>query len=94
MHIEKGNEISMSINNEVEKKKKIKGLFIRRCRYWQSISTQQDFFWWKDYKYIIGYLHNNHKLKPLYIMIPKTSTYVKRHDGQTKWMHFDWKWCL
>ena len=21
-------------------------------------------------------------------MLPKTSTYVKRFDGQTKWMHF------
>ena len=25
---------------------------------------------------------------PLYIMLPKASTYVKRYDGQTKWMYF------
>ena len=25
---------------------------------------------------------------PLPIMLPKTSTYVKSYDGQTKWMYF------
>ena len=25
---------------------------------------------------------------PLHIMLPKTSTYVKRYDGQTKWIYF------
>ena len=24
----------------------------------------------------------------LYIMLPKTSTYVKSYDGKTKWMYF------
>ena len=42
----------------------------------------------KDYKYLIGYSHNNHKVKPLHIMLPKTSAYVKSVDEQTKWMHF------
>ena len=42
----------------------------------------------KIYKYFIGYFHDNHKFKPLHIMLPKTSTYVKRYDGQTKWMYF------
>ena len=42
----------------------------------------------KNYKYFIGYLYNNHKVKPLHIMLPKTSTYVKSFDGQTKWMYF------
>ena len=31
----------------------------------------------KNYKYFIGYLHNNHTVKPLHIMLPKTSAYVK-----------------
>ena len=31
----------------------------------------------KNYKYFIGYLHNGNKAKPLHIMLPKTSTYVK-----------------
>ena len=42
----------------------------------------------KNYKYFIGYFYNDHKVKPLYIMLPKTSAYVKSCDGQTKWMHF------
>ena len=36
----------------------------------------------------IGYLCNGNKVKPLDIMLPKTSAYVKGHDGQSKWMYF------
>ena len=39
-------------------------------------------------KYFTGYLYDNHKVKPLHIMLPKTSAYVKSYDGQTKWMYF------
>ena len=42
----------------------------------------------KIYKYFIGYLYNNHIVKPLHIMLPKTSAYVKSYDGQTKWIYF------
>ena len=28
------------------------------------------------------------KVKPLHIMLPKVSTYVKSYDGQTKWIYF------
>ena len=42
----------------------------------------------KKYKYFIGYLYNDNKAKALHIMLPKTSTYVKSYDGQTKWMYF------
>ena len=42
----------------------------------------------KNYKYFIGYLYDNHKVKPLHIMLPKTSAYVKSYDGQSKWMYF------
>ena len=38
-------------------------------------------------KNYIGYLYDNHKVKPLHIMLPKTSAYVKSYDGQTKWMY-------
>ena len=38
----------------------------------------------KNYKYFIGYLYNNSEVKPLHIMLPKTSAYLKRYDGQTK----------
>ena len=37
----------------------------------------------KSYTYFIGYLHDNHKVKALHIMLPRTSTYVKSYDGQT-----------
>ena len=42
----------------------------------------------KKYEYVIGYLYNNHKVKPLHIMLPKTSAYVRSYDGQTKWIYF------
>ena len=41
----------------------------------------------KNYKYFIGYLYYGNKVKPLNIMLPKTSAYVKSYDGQTKWMY-------
>ena len=41
-----------------------------------------------NYKYFIGYLYNYNKVKPLHIMLPKTSALVKIYDGQTKWMYF------
>ena len=34
------------------------------------------------------YSYNDHKVKPLHLMLPKASTYVKSYDGQTKWMYF------
>ena len=42
----------------------------------------------KNYKYFIGYLHDNHKVKLLHIMLPKTRAYVKCYDRETKWMYF------
>ena len=42
----------------------------------------------KNSKCFIGYLYDNHKVKPLHIMLPKTTAYVKRYGGQTKWRHF------
>ena len=41
----------------------------------------------KNYKYFISYLYNDSKLKSSHIMLPKTSAYIKRYDGQTKWMY-------
>ena len=32
-------------------------------------------------KYFIGYLYNDDKVKPLNIILPKTSTYIKSYDG-------------
>ena len=35
-----------------------------------------------------GYLHDDYKIKPLHLMLPKMKAYVKSYDGQTKWMYF------
>ena len=35
----------------------------------------------KNYKYFIGYLYDDNKVKPVNIMLPKTSAYVKSYDG-------------
>ena len=42
----------------------------------------------KNYKYFIGYLYNDYKVKPLQKMLPKTRGYVTSYDEQTKWMYF------
>ena len=42
----------------------------------------------KNYKYFVGYLYNDSKVKPLHIMLPKTRAYVKSCDGQNKWIYF------
>ena len=43
----------------------------------------------KNYKYSISYKDdNNYKIKPLHIMLPKMSAYVKTYDGKTIWMNF------
>ena len=35
----------------------------------------------RNSKYFIGYLYNDYKVRPLHIMLPKTSAYVKSYDG-------------
>ena len=42
----------------------------------------------KKYKYFVGYLYDDLNVKPLRIMLPKTSIYIKSYDGQTKRMYF------
>ena len=34
------------------------------------------------------YLDDDYKIKPLHIMLPKTTAHVKGYDGETKWMDF------
>ena len=41
----------------------------------------------KIYKYFIDYSFDDHKVKPLHIMLPKTSPYAKLYHGQTKWIY-------
>ena len=33
------------------------------------------------------YFYNDQKVKPFYIIFPKTSAYIKSFDGQTKWLY-------
>ena len=41
----------------------------------------------KNYKYFIGYLYNDNKVKPLHVIFPYINAYVKRQDGEAKWMY-------
>ena len=42
----------------------------------------------KNYKYFIGYLDDDLKIKPLHIMLPTKSAYIKIYLGETKWIYF------
>ena len=42
----------------------------------------------KNFKYCIGYLYKDNKVKSLQVILPKTSAYVKIYDRQTKWIYF------
>ena len=42
----------------------------------------------KNYKYFIGYKGDDPKIKPLRIVLLKTSAYVKSYAGKTKWIYF------
>ena len=42
----------------------------------------------KNYKHFIGYKDDHRKVKPLLIMLPKMSAYVKSYDGETRWVDF------
>ena len=33
-------------------------------------------------------MDDDYKIKPLHIMLLKTSTYVKNYDNKAKWMYF------
>ena len=42
----------------------------------------------KSYKYFIGYMYDDYKIKPLRIMLPKMNDYVRTYDGKNKWIYF------
>ena len=68
------------------KLKKIKDVYVEKVLVSYKISYSE-----KDYKYFLGYLCNDHKVKSLHIMLPEISAYVKTYDGQTKWIYFLFK---
>ena len=52
-------------------------------RYLESIVFNKIFYGENGYEHFIGYLYNDHKVKPLHIMLPKTSADLKSY-GQAK----------
>ena len=42
----------------------------------------------ENHKYLMGYKDDDYKIKPLRIILPKTSTYVNNYDSETKWLIF------
>ena len=57
--------------------------------------SKKIYFGEKNYKYFIGYLYNDNKVRALYIMLLKKSSYLKSYDEQNKLMYFfDWRWWL
>ena len=42
----------------------------------------------KNYKYFIGYMDDDYKIKLLFRMLKKISAYVKRRNSETNWMYF------
>ena len=70
------------------KKISFKSYFIKDVDIEEVLVSNKISFGKKNYKYFIGYLYNDQKVAPVYIMLPETSAYVKRYDGQTKWRYF------
>ena len=61
---------------------------------WKNVDIQKVLvsskisFGGKNYNRFTGYLHNDNKVRPLHIMLPTTSAYVKSYDGETKYIYF------
>ena len=84
-----GREILTFDNIEIEKNKFYQNktpIFLRNLDIEEVLVSHKISFGEKNYKYFIGYLYNDHKVKPFHVMLPKTSAHVKSYDGQTKWM--------
>ena len=62
-------------------------IFLKDVDIEKVLVSNKIFFGEKNYKYFIGNLYNDHKVKPLQIMIPKMSAYLNGYDGQTKCMY-------
>ena len=60
---------------EVEKSKFYRNntpIFLKDVNIVKVLVSSKIYFGEKNYNYFIGYLYNNHKVKPLHIMITKT----------------------
>ena len=82
-----GKEISTLEDTEIEKNKFYHhgtSTFLKNVHIGKVLVSNSILCDAKIYKQFIDYLYNEHKVKPLLIMLPKTSIYVKRCNGQTK----------
>ena len=50
----------------------------------KTLVPNKIYFGENNYGYCFGSLYNDHKVKPLHIMLPKTTAYVNSYDGQIK----------
>ena len=75
-----GKEILTFGDIEIEKNKfycNSNSIFLKDVDIEKVLVSNKISFGEKGYKYFICYLYNDHKVKPLRIMLPKTSAYVK-----------------
>ena len=76
-------EIEKHIFYRYESPSFLKDAYINKVLVSNNISSAE-----KNNKYVIDYLYDDYEVRPLHIMLPKTSAYVKGYDSQTKWMYF------
>ena len=65
---------------EIEKNKFYRNktsIFLKDVDIERVLVSNKTSFGEKNYKFFIGYLYNDHKVKALHIILPKTSAYVK-----------------
>ena len=46
------------------------------------------YFGEKDTTTLLVTCNDDHRVKPLHIMLPKTNAFVESHDGPATWMYF------
>ena len=78
-----GKQILTFVKSEIEKNKFHRyrtPIFLRDVDIKKALVTNKISFGGKNYKCFIGYLYDNHKVEPLHIMLPKSTTCVKSFD--------------
>ena len=86
-----GKEILTFGDIEIKKKKNLtpqKSCFLNDVDIGKVLVSNKISFGEAKYKYFIGYLYDNGKVKSSHIMVLKASTYVKIYDGQIKRTYF------
>ena len=77
-----GKEILMFGHIEIEKIKFYSHkspIFLKNIKIQKVLVSNKISFGEKSHEYVIGYLYNDHKVKPLYILLPETRAYVKSY---------------